>query len=369
VSGARWPVAVALAVALAGCASGRQEAAAAGDPKDAVPAQERINAVWALRTRAHVDLWLHGFAMVQDDTTLVPYFRPGYRDAVIAARNQANVETQLEANREQLRARFGVNRALVDAQFLAFYFASWEELQQALELFLLADGDPARARNEQTRAIVTTLARAFPSKADRDWLRLFLTSVRDENDKFYRTYWQQQQRELGPVLADIDSLWENTYLPKLQPYLNNSRLEAGDFLLSLPLDGEGRTIIGGQRTSTIATPFPTTREAAIEAIFVFAHEAISQVANIAVTDNTTPNEQRSGVSDRYTASALVRGGALLLERLAPELTDGYARYYLRAAKADTTGGDLASALRQTFPLPDHILNAMERQLDLVLGGI
>jgi len=92
------------------------------------------------------------------------------------------------------------------------------------------------------------------------------------------------------------------------------------------------------------------------------------VTSVAIEDNTSPAEKRSGASDRYSNAALVRGGAMLIQRLAPEMADGYARYYLRAARVPVTG-DAAAALAKAFPLPDAIRNGIQRQLDVVLGGI
>ncbi|MDQ3809391.1 MAG: hypothetical protein M3336_03785, partial [Chloroflexota bacterium] len=278
----RWG-ATAVALLLAGCASGRQPARDQGQAApDELSTQERVTSAWPVKTRHHVDLWLHGFAMVQDDTTLVPYFRRGYRERMTALKKQANVVTQLDMNRDRLRSRFAANRDLVGGQFLALYFSSWDEMQQAIELMLRAEGDPRRTRDQQAQAVVAMLASLFPTSADREWLRLFTTSLRDENDKFYRTHWQQVQRDRAPVVARLDSLWEYTYRPKLQPYLNNTQLAAGDFLLSLPLGGEGRTVTGGKQANMVATAFPETRDGVIEAIYVFAHEAISPVASVAV---------------------------------------------------------------------------------------
>jgi hypothetical protein len=48
--------------------------------------------------------------------------------------------------------------------------------------------------------------------------------------------------------------------------------------------------------------------------------------------------------------------------------DGYARFYLRAAGVSTTG-DAQAALVREFPLPDLIREAINRQIDAVLGGI
>jgi len=65
----------------------------------------------------------------------------------------------------------------------------------------------------------------------------------------------------------------------------------------------------------------------------------------------------------------VRGGAMLLQRIAPELADGYARYYLRSARVPFTSGDALAALALAFPLPDAIAAGIQRQIEVVLGGI
>src|SRR5688500_20120613 len=48
-------------------------------------------AVWPIKTREHVDLWLHGFAMLQGDTTFVPFFKRGYRTNMKVRKTRANV--------------------------------------------------------------------------------------------------------------------------------------------------------------------------------------------------------------------------------------------------------------------------------------
>jgi len=363
-----------LATACASGGGGAAEPGAAAAPGQAA-GQAAANASWPIKTREHVDLWLHGFAMISDDTTKVPFFRRGYRDELTVAKNGANVTTQLDANRERLRARLAANRNLVNAQFLGLYFGSWQELRQVAELFVRAEGDPRRANSRELAAAIATLAQYFPTAPDRDWLQLFVASLNDESEKFYHDYWVQQQRNRAPVLAALDSLWQRQYRPKLQGFLNSTQQPSGDLLLSLPLDGEGRTIsgagtVGGGSSANIVTvTFPPRAQDAVEAVYVFVHEAAGTLAATAVSDNTTPNEKRTGVADRLQSAAAVRTGALLLQRVAPELVDGYARYYLRSANAASAGADAQAGLAATFPLPDSLRAAIERQLDVVLGGI
>jgi hypothetical protein len=322
---------------------------------------------WRVNTYEHVDLWLHGFAMLQTDTTKVPYFRRGYRDDQLARRRAANVVTMLDANRDKLQARFAAFPNLVSAQFVALYFQSWDELRQAIDLFLRANGIPITG-DANARQVIATLAGYFPTAEDRDWLRLFSQSLEDERTKYYDSYWNAAQRERAATLTRLDSLWQNVDRPKLQKYLNNTRQETGDFLLSLPLDGEGRTIQIG-RLNLVTTTFPDSPANAEEAVYVFAHEIATAVVNPAVTDNITPAQKRAGLADQIASPAAVRTGLMILQKLAPTLADGYARYKLRSANVTGADGDAVRALEQAFPLPDAIRDGIARQLDVVLGGI
>jgi hypothetical protein len=323
---------------------------------------------WGVSTREHVDLWLHGFAMLSEDTTLVPYFRRGYKSEMTGVRTRANAVTLLDANRDKLRSRLDVNRSLVNAQFLAMQFGSLDELSSAADLFFQAGGDPRAANSVEMANMLAMLAGYFPTSADRDWLRLFLQSLRDEDQKFYHAYWAQQQTERTAVVGTVLDRWQNMYRPKMQRLMNNTGMPSGTILLSLPLDGEGRSLPNGKLQNVIAVTFPSSVAAADEAIYVIAHEVASSVASTAVTENTTPAERIAGTVDRYLGIATVRAGAMFLQRVAPDLADGYMRYYLRSA-GKTVAGSVSTQFQSVFTIPDLIRDAISRQLDVVLGGV
>src|SRR5690606_5097407 len=73
---------------------------------------------WPVKTREHVDLWLHGFAMLQDDTATVPLFDRGYRDRLTVAKNSRNLTTLLDSNRAVLARAIAARPALIGAQFI-----------------------------------------------------------------------------------------------------------------------------------------------------------------------------------------------------------------------------------------------------------
>jgi len=322
---------------------------------------------WSVKTSYVLDLWLHGYAMVQRDTTQVPFFRRGYRQLIASAKSSRGVSTQLDANAAALQRGLDANPALVSGQFFGLQESTWEEMQADISAFLDANGDPRAARDSTMRPAIAAYAQSYPNKADRDWLRLFAQSLADEHTRFYQQYWNDRQRELAPVLARVDSLFTTRYYPPLRGYLNNAQLERGVILLSLPLDGEGRTITAAQ--SAIAVEFPARPDSALEAVYVFVHEASAPASGQAVSDNTTPNEKQTGAASRYQSAAAVRTGALLLRRTIPDLVPGYERFYLRAAGGRGNASDLDGELARTFPLPQVMVDAINKQIDRLLSTI
>jgi hypothetical protein len=361
----RWRAALALVLStvLASCATGLGPSVSTATGSVAMP-----EAGWSITTREHIDLWLHGYALLTGDTARVPLFRRGYRQFIRDLRSKRGVLTELDANADKLSARFRVNPSLVNGEFVPFYFASFQEIQQVTELFLRADGDPRSANDPSMRQLFAVLAGAFPSPADRDWLRLFVQSLADENARFYQNYWTAEQSSRNGTRQAVDLIWRR-YQSRLQRFLNNTQQANGEMILSLPLGGEGRTVALSKQQTEVAVGYPDADENAAEALYVFAHETVNAITGPAISDNITPAEQRSGAGLRYAANANVRGGALLLERAAPDLATGYKRYYLRTAGMALPTGDPSAAFAAAFPIPDVIRDAIARQLDVVLGGI
>jgi hypothetical protein len=331
------------------------------------------NVAWPIQTRQHIDLWLHGFALLTDDTSRVPFFRRDYRDNMHMRRNQANVRTALDANAASLSARIRTNPSYVNAQFIPLYFNSWDDLSTAAQYFIEANGDPNRARDQQIQNIIATFAGYFPTAADREWFRTFVSALEDERTRFYDGYWTQEQRDRGAVVEAVDTTWQRTYYPKFRRFLQGSQQSNGRMILSLPIGGEGRTVGSGPlsvgaRATTVVVTYPERPTDALEPVYVLAHEIVGTIMSGVVNDNTSPAEKRDGIADRYAASGLVRGGHLLLRRIAPELAAGYARYYLRVANAPA-GADPEASLATAFPLPENFISGFNRQLDIVLGGI
>ncbi len=324
---------------------------------------------WRVTTLEHVDLWLHGFALLTSDTGRVPFFARGYKQQITALKRQRNLFTNLDANQADLSARFATNPGLTNAQFVAMYFPSFQEIVNATDLFIRSNGDPRAASDPQMQQEIALLAANFPSPADRNWLRLFVQSLQDESNRFYHAYWTNEQTVRGAGYAAFREAWMSRDYPKLQRYLNNTQQAAGQLVLSLPLGGEGRTINDGKQANMIAVDFPATVNAAPEALYTFVHESVGRLVEEAIRDNTSPAEQRSGATVGYTGNGSVRAGALLLQRVAPDEVANYMRFYLRTLGHTPPTGDPSAAFAAAFPIPQPILTAVGRQIDVVLGGI
>jgi hypothetical protein len=319
-----------------------------------------------VETREHVDLWLHGFALLQDDASLVPYFRPGYRTELLKLRGAGG---SLEANRAALQRGLSENPNLTSSQFLALYFASWDDLRRGADRFIRDEGDMRGAGSELEVRMYATLRTYFPTANDRAWLRLFVNSLDDERQRFFRSWWVQQQQLRASVRARVDGMWTGTYRGAFARFMNNAMQRDGAILLALPLGGEGRTLAVGGRDNFVSVNFPAPGDDPREAMYVVAHEVVGSVSNAAVRDNASAADQRSGEAGKWSTLAAVRGGAMLLERVAPDLRDGYLQYYLKLARVTPDAGDLQRKFEATFPLPDAIRDAVRRQIDAVLGGI
>jgi hypothetical protein len=339
--------------------------AAAAQSRDTLPAQ---GAQWPVKTREFVDLWLHGFALLVDDTAEVPLFRRGYRDAITVEKNRRGIVTDLDANADSLRGYLASHASVAGAQFAALAFDSETDMDRALEAFFTAKGDPRKAPNAQLAPMIAYLATVFATADDRAWARTFTNALKSERSRFHHEWWTEEQRRRVGALAKADSLWQRMLRPALGRFLGVTKQDGGSLLLTLSLEGEGRTALFGRRQNVIAVPLPDSAVIAEEALYVAAHELVGAVVGPVVDDNITPAQRRAGEGDRLSAVALVRGGLMLLQRAAPSLAEGYARFYLRVARVPYHGNAL-DALEQSFPLRAELAGTLRRQIGLSFGGI
>jgi len=338
---------------------------ASSRPMPDTPNARPTLAQWPIKTAEHVDLWLHSFALVSEDTVRVPLYRRGYRDSLTVVKNRSNVLTSLDVNRATLAKRLAASPSYLQAQFIAFEFPNWDAMRSAGEQLLARDAGSSRNSSDATNPF----AAIFRTEADREWLRLFITGVADEQSRFFNAEHARLVRSRSAVVTAVDSLWQQVYRSRFQRFLTNTSQRNGDVLLSIPIAGEGRAGVGRDRQTVIAVPFPDRVADAKDVILVLAHELTGTLVNGVIAENTTPAEQRAGAADRYVSLAQVRAGAMLLEKIAPELVDSYMRFYLAQSGVRADAVDVKPLFSRTYDVPVVIRDGLQRQIDIVLGGI
>ena len=324
---------------------------------------------WPIKTVEPVDLWLHAFALLLDDTAAPPLFRRGYRDSLTVVKNRANVLTTLDTTRAMLTKRLLITPSYLQAQVLAFEFDSWVELRTAAERFVLADGDDRKISDRAPVEHFVQFARIFPTAADREWLAVFIVGVQDEQVRFFNAEHTRLVRMRNATITAIDSLWQRTYRARFDRFLASTGQANGDVLLSIPIGGEGRAGIGRERQRMIAVPFPSRVEDARDVIFVLAHELTAGLVSRVLLGTSAASLQRSFAVTRAISTAQVRAGAMLLERVAPELVEAYMQFYLTQSGVAVLPPALNATFVRTFDIPVAARDGVRQQIDVAVGGI
>jgi hypothetical protein len=358
---ARCLVAVLAAIVLGTPAAG-QARSTAGVPRAAGP--------WPIKTREHVDLWLHGYALLSEDTAVVPLFRRGYRDSLIVVRNVAQQSSRLDTARVALQRILAVTPRLLSGQFYPLHFTNFGTLRVSLQLLTRVKGDVRAVSDRDQAQLVALAANYFNTAPEREFAEELSVGLESESQRFHHADWLQTQRARSGVLARVDSLWRTEWFARLAPFLRGTQQRTGEIILSPVVEGEGRTItIDPANGPSMVVTLPGNVERSQEALYGIVHEAVGAFAAAAVNENITPRQRSAGAADRLQTSAALRAGALLLSRAIPAEVEGYAQFYLRVTGHTAPPGRALAELERLFPLNPDILDTMKTQLDLLLGGL
>lgn len=342
---------------------------AAAQQRQSVPV--RPNGPWPIKTREHVDLWLHGYALLTDDTSHVPLFRKGYRDSLIVVRNAARQTSRLDSDRAALQATLTATPALVNGQFYAQHFTNYGTLRVSLKQLTQSKGRVESARDREQQAMLALAANYFGTAPMREFAEMFSAALQDESERFFHANWLETQRARAGVIARADSLWRTAWFPKLAGFLRGTGQRSGEIIVSPVVEGEGRTItVDPTMGSSMVVTLPPSADRTVEVLYGIVHEVVGTFAANAVKENLTPRQTSAGGADRLQTAAALRAGALLLQRTLPAELEGYARFYLRQlGRPVPASGSALAALVAAAPLSADMLETMNKQLDLFLGGL
>ena len=332
-------------------------AACGGGPEPAQPTPALANE-WRFTAEEHIALWYHGLAMADVGTTggeAVPIYRAGYASEMQSARGRATspVGATLGTRLESAGAADGL-------QFLPLYFDSWQQMRQAVDVWNQAGGDPNRASDAQTQAVIAFLSQRFGTSSQRAAVVEFVNALEQERASFFAAWWRDNApTRLG---EEVQEVWRG-YQPRLTPFLRYTDAEGGHVALTPALRGEGRVESApGVAVAAIGGRSGDDPRAIVGRV---VHELAYSIAAEAVQDAVAPARIREIGEDVLVARAAVRAGALVLERLAPDLLPAYTEDYIRAA-----GGDPARrTLVQQFDLPAELVTPLRDAVQIATAGI
>ena len=339
------------AAAAAACGGG---AAAPATPTPAIANE------WRFTVDEHVALWYHGLALTDAGSTgsaAVPFYRSGYAADVDATRRRLSGSTRLATT---LGSRLETSGAIEGLQFLPLYFSSFEQIKQAVDVWNRAGGDPNRASDAQTQAVIAFLSQRFPNQSQRAAVVEYVAALEQERTAFFARWWQEAQP--SALAREAETLWRGLQ-PDMMPFLRYTDAGGGQATLVPALRGEGRAESG--RGVAVVAVGGTAGEDARVVVGRVIHELAYPIAAEAIADAVAPARIREIGEDVLVARAAVRAGAMVLERIAPNLLASYTEDYIRAA-----GGDPGrTTLIRQFPLPDELVPALESAVQLATAGI
>lgn len=342
------------AVTLAACGGG------AVAPAPPTPA---LSNEWRFTVDEHVALWYHGLALTDAGTTgnnPVPPYRAGYAGEVDAARRRAGGSSALGTNAAALGSRLESTGADAGLQFLPLYFASFDQIRQAVDVWNRAGGDPNRASDAQTQAVIAFLSQRFPSAQQRAAVVDFVTALDQERTAFFARWWQETQP--SALAQESEALWRSLQ-PQMVAFLRYTDAGGGHATLVPALRGEGRAESG--RGVAVTAIGGRAGEDARVIVGRVIHELAYPIAAEAIGDAVAPARIREIGEETLVSRAAVRAGAMVLERVAPELLGAYTDDYIRAA-----GGDPGrTTLIRQFPLPDELVEPLRSAVQLATAGI
>jgi hypothetical protein len=290
-------------------------------------------------------------------------------DSITAVeRRQGVYPTPLDRRAEEFARTFRSDEAYNNLQFVPLYFRSGEAMFSAIELWNRAGGDPRRASSLQAAQLIAFLSSLFPRPEHRRAVTEWAALVQEEDRLFYRAYWDSQAPALAPRVAAVQQAWDSL-APSLRNYLEYVRLRRGELFLVPALGAEGRLVTTELEVPRSAVLLPPAARPD-DAVLAFVHELLYPLVGEAIKENVAPARIRELGALRLAALSALRGGAMLLERVAPARVDSYRRFYLEASgRAPAPGESLEAAFAAAFPLPPELETGLRTAVNTALAGI
>lgn len=293
---------------------------------------------WVVSRDAFADLWYHGLATIGADSYgPLPLYSAAHVRTVRETKRTRGVVTRLDSSARALHAVFAGDSTFDALHFVPLYFVGVEPdaalaaLQQALGA-ARADGTVPLALAARAAAV----ARSFPGARNRQALVTFVGVLAGEwrsTVRGQRVDWRPAPRTLVALQQD----WESRFEPALSNYLAAGGRSRGTIVVVPALGAEGRVVSLRGGMSVVMVSGDSV--AGIDDAPLLA--AVRELA-FALLDDASVTRLTAGMdrlaAERAREVAAVRGGAMLLDAVAPALAASYRRLFMsgEAGRGDRT---------------------------------
>jgi hypothetical protein len=285
---------------------------------------------WTVERDAFADLWYHGLATIgaRSDGPL-PLYSATHMRAVGDRKRTRDIATRLDALAPALRTEFAADSAYEVLHFIPAFFVRDDPIAVLGALRAALSGAAARSPAPFSLAArAAAVARSFPSTRQRRALLSFMDALDDE----WRNVVRQDRGAWAPRLGELAALrrdWDEQIGPPLASYLGALVPAGGMIVVVSALGAEGRIVVRPGGRSVVVVSADSVAGVRDAPLLAAVRELAYPLLDRAAWTSHAPRGDRLA-AERARRIAAVRGGAILLEALAPALAPAYQRAVMAA---------------------------------------
>lgn len=278
---------------------------------------------WVVKRDAFADLWYHGLATVGSERFgALPLYSAAHVRASRDAKRRLGLGSPLDASARSLRASLARDSAFEVLHFVPPFFVGEDPGDVLAALRAALEGSPpAHPVSRSLAARAGAVVQSLPSPRQRSTLLQFVSVLGDEWTSFVRS----ERARWAPSPSSVAALqrsWDDRFAAPLAVYLRGIGRERGIIVVVPAIGAEGR-IITDPDGATIVVVSADTYASAPDAPLLAAVRELSFPLLEQLPPLQGASARASAGGERAREAAAVRGGALLLETLAPSLAEPY----------------------------------------------
>lgn len=321
---------------------------------------------WSVASLPHVDLWFHGLAVTgYEGFGPLRFYDEAYAASVRGAKQELGVyPTALDEQAARFRDAFENDSTFEVFHFLPLYFAgaTRRAMLSALETVSRARGT-VQIEDATVRFGASVAATVLTSPEQREVLGDFVGALQEEWEAFFNVHWADASRQNLETLSAVQNGWDSVLGPKLASYLSTEVLERGLIIAAPPLGPEGRIFEGDPANPNDNIVAVRLRAGHTDlTLFSAVREMCYPVVRRALESSGVEGRDRVA-AERQSSRTAVRCGAMLLERLAPELVQRYQAAFPTLAPSGAGAEELKQEFLRAYPIDPGIEAALARELE------